>query len=58
MVKLFLLFLTELLESGIAGQRIPERIEPKILIGSERKRVELKRRSVSRIVGYRVENRS
>ena len=28
-VKLFLLFLAEFLESGIAAQRIPERIEPK-----------------------------
>ena len=28
-VKLFLLFLAEFLESGIAAQRVPERIEPK-----------------------------
>ena len=28
-VKLFLLFLAEFLESGIGAQRIPDRIEPK-----------------------------
>ena len=28
-VNLFLLFLAEFLESGIAAQRIPDRIEPK-----------------------------
>jgi len=27
--ELFLLFLTELLESGIAAQRVPDRIKPK-----------------------------